>query len=65
MNTAKGMARAEQLAKRPKKQRGGQVAVRPDFESAAPDALAWWRPAWKGWPPATSRPAPCTPGATR
>ena len=43
MNTAKGMARAEQLAKRPKKQRGGQVAVRPDFESAAPDALAWWR----------------------
>jgi integrase/recombinase XerD len=42
MNTAKGIARAEQLARHHRKH-GGQAPHADPFAGAAPDALAFWR----------------------
>ena len=41
-----GFAVVEKLARRAKEQRGGNVAVRLDFDRSAPDALALWHDAY-------------------
>jgi integrase/recombinase XerD len=46
MAAPKGIKAVEWLARRAKEKRGGQVALRQEFDRSAPDALALWRDAY-------------------